>query len=104
MTDITRAREIASRCWLDSRTRRIPVDPALVEVFAERLMALTNSAEALYMAGRWTLEDERIQTTDQKQTKLWEDLRDALGLKPGPALPEVDTAEIVSGQTVSVTS
>ena len=81
--NIERARAIAHLCWLDSRTRRIPVDPALVEVFAERLMALTNAADALYMAGRWVLEDERIQTTDQEQAALWEGLRSALGLKPG---------------------
>ncbi len=98
--NIERARAIAHLCWLDSRTRRIPVDPALVEVFAERLMALTNAADALYMAGRWVLEDERIQTTDQEQAALWEDLRSALGLKPA----DVDTAAVSRGETVSMTS
>ncbi len=80
--NIERAREIAGLCWCDSRTRRTVMDPALAEVFAERLMRLVNASDALYMAGRWVLEDERIQTTDQEQIKLWEDLRDALGLKP----------------------
>ncbi len=81
--NIERAREIASLCWRDSRTRRTALDPALADVFAERLMRLVNAADALYMAGRWVLEDERIQTTDQAQAALWEDLRSALGLKPG---------------------
>ncbi len=103
--NIERAREIVSRCWCDSRTRRTPFDPALSDVFAERLMRLVNAADALYMAGRWVLEDERIQTTDQEQAALWEGLRSALELKPGhPAQADVDTAAVSRGETVTMIS
>ena len=83
MINMERARGLVARCWQDPRTSATVMDPALAEVFAESLVKLVNSAEALYMAGRWILEDERIQTTDQKQAKLWEDLRSALGLASG---------------------
>ena len=102
--NIDRAREIVSLCWCDSRTRRTNFDPALADVFAERLMRLVNAADALYMAGRWVLEDERIQTTDQQQAGLWEDLRSALGFKPGHSTQAVDTDAVSRGETVSMTS
>lgn len=42
---------------------------------------LPAAALALYMAGRWTLPDEKMSEMDQAE--LWENLRDALGLRPG---------------------
>ncbi len=103
--DMERARGLVARCWCDPRTSGTKMDPALAEVFAERLVKLVNSAETLYMAGRWVLEDERIQTTDQKQAELWDDLCSALGLAPNEEslMSIVDTAKIVSGETVSIT-
>jgi hypothetical protein len=39
------------------------------------------AAQALYFAGVWTLQDSALDVEAQK--KLWQDMRDALGLKPG---------------------
>ncbi len=59
--------------------------------------ALYRAAKALYMAGRWTLSEDRLGA--EEQAELWESLRSTLGLEP-----EVNTDEIVSGQTVSMTT
>jgi hypothetical protein len=40
---------------------------------------LAEAASALYFAGVWVREDS---TDPEADKKLWEDLRDALGLKP----------------------
>ena len=102
--NMERARSLVAQCWTDPRTRYLVMDPMLAEVFAERLVKLVNASEALYMAGRWILEDDRIDTTDQEQAELWEGLRSALGLALGHATRAgVNMAEIVSGQTVSMT-
>ena len=81
--NMDRARGLVAQCWCDPRTSATEMDVVLAEVFAERLMHLVNSAEALYMTGRWVLEDDRINMTDQKQAELWEDLCSALGLALG---------------------
>ena len=88
------ARGIVARCWGDPRVRSTVMDTVLAEVFAEKLMNLVNASDALYMAGRWVLEDDRIDTTDKEQAELWEAIRDALGL---------DTAAVSRGETVSMT-
>ncbi len=45
-----------------------------------RYAALRKAAAAVYLAGKWTLQD---QTPPTEQAKLWEDLRIALGFQPG---------------------
>ncbi len=45
-----------------------------------KLTQLSDAAMALYMAGRWTL-PHKVKAPVQ-QTKLWEDLREALDLDP----------------------
>ena len=45
-----------------------------------RLAQLSDAAMALYTAGHWTLR-LKVKTVDE-QTKLWEDLREALDLDP----------------------
>ena len=75
------ARGLVAQCWCDKRTKHTEMDPVLAEVFAERLMALVNAAEALYSAGRWALPRHILNTPGQ--AKHWEDLRAALGLESG---------------------
>lgn len=43
---------------------------------------LWEAAYALYMAGKWELSNG---TTDEHQTELWKNLREALNLEPGTA-------------------
>ena len=43
--------------------------------------ALYRAAKALYMAGHWTLSEERFGA--EEQAELWESLRDAMALEPG---------------------
>ena len=40
-------REIAAQCWCDERTKHIVMEPALAEVFAEKLDALQRRVEEL---------------------------------------------------------
>lgn len=49
----------------------------------EKRRSITRAARALYEAGRWTLADGHL--FELAQAKLWQDLRDALGLQPGTA-------------------
>ena len=48
-------REIAAQCWCDERTKHIVMEPALAEVFAEKLDALQRRVEEL------ECENERLQ-------------------------------------------
>lgn len=56
--------------------------PRASSLSAERLQlkAIRKAAAALYLEGKWELNDG---TPPETQAKLWEDLRDALGFKPG---------------------
>ena len=56
--------------------------PGVPTLSAERLQlkAIRKAAAALYLEGKWELNDG---TPPETQVKLWEDLRDALGFKPG---------------------
>ena len=45
---------------------------------------VVEAANALYMAGRWSLENPQFGAPcEEHQIALWEDLRDALGFAPG---------------------
>lgn len=44
---------------------------------------LVEAAQALYFAGVWQLQN--AEKPENEQSKMWEALRDAMGLKPGSA-------------------
>ncbi len=68
-----------------------------------QLVDLQDAADALYMAGRWTIPEIRL--NEQQQSKLWEDLRSALGYEAGHSTEAADPdVAIASEETVTMTS
>lgn len=48
-----------------------------------QLRDLRKAACALYLEGKWVIDEETDAADLEAQAKLWADLRDALGFKPG---------------------
>ena len=61
------------------------VEPSAEAAPDERrqLRDLRKAACALYLEGKWILDEETDAADLSAQAKLWADLRDALGFKPG---------------------
>lgn len=57
----------------------------MASIERKQLAELRRATVALYMSGKWTCLEAPDGTipSDSEQAKLWEDVRDALGFKPG---------------------
>jgi hypothetical protein len=91
MTDLAagilnRLDEAADALWStgDEVSAKIMDDAqAVIQAQAARIAALEAAGKALYLAGKWELNDTDI--LPYEQAVMWGNLRDALGLPPGTA-------------------
>lgn len=60
-----------------------PAETTSVADERRQLRDLRKAACALYLEGKWVIDEETDAADLEAQAKLWADLRDALGFKPG---------------------